>query len=38
MPLRYNAVLHIDESQALHPLHMPAHADGEPPETWPSGF
>jgi erythromycin esterase len=38
LPRRYDAVLHIDESHALHPLHMHAHADGEPPETWPSGF
>ncbi|MGQ0562506.1 MAG: erythromycin esterase family protein [Gemmatimonadota bacterium] len=35
---RYDALLYIDESHALHPLHMPAHVDGEPPETYPSGM
>ena len=38
MTRRYDALLHIDESHALHPLHMHARADGEPPETYPSGF
>lgn len=38
MPRRYDALLYIDESHALHPLHMPAHVDGEPPETYPSGM
>lgn len=35
---RYDAILYFDESHALHPLHMPAHVDGEPPETYPSGM
>ena len=35
---RYDAFLYLDETHALDPLHMPAQLDGEPPETWPSGF
>lgn len=38
LPHRYDAVMYIDESHALQPLHMPAHVDGEPPETFPSGM
>ena len=38
LPRRYDAFLYIDESHALHPLHI-APADGkEPPETYPWGF
>jgi erythromycin esterase-like protein len=38
LPYRYDAVLHVDETHALRPLHMPARTDGEPPETFPSGM
>jgi erythromycin esterase-like protein len=38
LPLRYDAVLYLDRTTALHPLHMEAHEDGEPPETYPSGM
>jgi erythromycin esterase-like protein len=34
---RYDAFLYIDETQALHPLHIRPREDGEPPETFPSG-
>lgn len=38
MPRRYDVVLHVDRTHALHPLHMrPAEAH-EPPETYPSGM
>lgn len=37
LPQRYDAFLFIDETHALHPLHMPAHADREVPETYPTG-
>ncbi|MDP9348557.1 MAG: erythromycin esterase family protein [Gemmatimonadota bacterium] len=37
MPLRYDALIYLDETRALRPLHMEAHADGEPPETYPFG-
>jgi erythromycin esterase len=37
MTLRYDALLYLDETRALQPLHMEAHADGEPPETYPFG-
>ena len=38
LPYRYDAVLYIDESRALSPLHLRPHLDGEPPETFPSGM
>jgi erythromycin esterase-like protein len=38
LPQRYDALLYIDESHALHPIHMPAFVDGEPPETYPTGM
>lgn len=38
LPLRYDAMLYIDRSRALRPLHMEARGDGEPPETFPSGM
>lgn len=38
LPERYDALLHIDESHALHPLHITEHDEGEPPETFPSGM
>ena len=37
VPHRYDAFIHIDESSALAPLHMPVRLDGELPETFPSG-
>ncbi|MBI3978314.1 MAG: erythromycin esterase family protein [Chloroflexi bacterium] len=35
LPLRYDAFLYVDESRALHPLHLAARDEGEPPETFP---
>ncbi len=37
VPRRYDAILYIDESRAVDPLHMPVLVDGEVPETYPSG-
>jgi hypothetical protein len=34
---RYDAMLYVDESRAVDPLHMPVRVDGEAPETFPSG-
>ena len=34
---RYDAFLYVDETQALHPLHMQTREKGEPPKTFPSG-
>ena len=34
---RYDAFIHVDQSRALAPLHMPVRVDGELPETFPSG-
>ena len=36
LPQRYDAFLHIDETRALEPLHVPV-AEGEVAETWPFG-
>ena len=36
--LRYDAVLYIDETSALRPLHLELHETGEPAETFPSGM
>jgi erythromycin esterase len=38
LPYRYDAMLYVDRSRALRPLHYPAHRDAEPPETYPSGM
>ena len=38
VPRRYDAFVHVEESHALDPLHMPVRVDGEPPETYPSGM
>lgn len=38
VPRRYDALLFIDETHAVDPLHMPAHAAVEAPETYPSGM
>ena len=35
LPERCDAFLYLDETQALHPLHIRSEADGEPPETYP---
>ncbi len=38
MSARYDAFLFIDDTHALHPLHMPQSVDEEPPETFPTGL
>lgn len=38
LPARYDALLYIDVSHALTPLHLHAQPSGEPPETYPSGM
>jgi erythromycin esterase len=38
VPRRYDALLFIDETRAVDPLHMPVHVAGEEPETYPSGM
>jgi erythromycin esterase-like protein len=35
---RYDAFLYVDRTQALHPLHIPPHDQGEPPNTYPWGI
>jgi len=35
LPERYDAFLYLDETRALHPLHIEPRADAEPPETYP---
>jgi erythromycin esterase-like protein len=35
LPYRYDSLLYFEETRALHPLHVRAKADGEPPETYP---
>ncbi len=37
LPRRYDAFLFLEESHALHPLHLPVRDEGEVPETYPSG-
>jgi erythromycin esterase-like protein len=37
LPLRYDVFLFIDETHALHPLHMPTIDDKDFPETFPTG-
>ncbi|MBX5492542.1 MAG: erythromycin esterase family protein [Chloroflexi bacterium] len=37
LPLRYDAFLYLDQTAALHPLHLPTEEEGEVPETFPSG-
>ena len=34
---RYDALIHLDRSQALHPLRVSADVNGEPAETYPFG-
>ncbi|HEX8695795.1 MAG TPA: erythromycin esterase family protein [Longimicrobium sp.] len=38
MPYRYDAMLYIDESHAVHPLHLAPVPEHEVPETYPSGM
>ena len=38
LPIRYDTFLFIDETHALHPLHMPVSPDEELPETFPTGL
>lgn len=38
LPARYDALLYLDRTRAVDPLHMQARHDGEPPETFPSGM
>jgi erythromycin esterase len=37
LPRRYDALMFVDESQAVRPLHLAPRAEKEPPETYPSG-
>ena len=37
LPRRYDAFLFIDETHALHPLHLRADVEHDVPETYPSG-
>jgi erythromycin esterase-like protein len=37
LPRRYDAFLYLDETEALHPLRVRAVAEGEVPETYPTG-
>jgi erythromycin esterase-like protein len=37
LPRRYDAFLYLDETEALHPLHMRVRHEGEVPETFPTG-
>jgi hypothetical protein len=38
VPRRYDALLFIDESDAVDPLQHAVRVDGELPETYPSGM
>jgi erythromycin esterase len=38
LPFRYDALLHIDQSHALSPLHMAERQEPELPETYPTGM
>jgi erythromycin esterase-like protein len=37
LPRRYDALVYLEESRALRPLHVPASFEHEVPETFPSG-
>lgn len=37
MPRRYDALIHVDESSALHPLKIDVQFDSDLPETFPTG-
>jgi erythromycin esterase-like protein len=36
LPCRYDAFLYLDETLALHPLHIVPRVEPEPPETFPT--
>src|SRR5688572_13297675 len=38
LTLRYDALLYLESTSALRPLHMESRLDGEAPETYPSGM
>ena len=38
LPIRYDVLLFIDETPALHPIHMPVPTADELPETFPTGL
>lgn len=38
MPLRYDAMLFVEETRAVTPLHVAERADGDAPETFPTGM
>jgi erythromycin esterase-like protein len=38
VPHRYDAMIHIDETTAVDPLHMPVAVSADEPETYPSGM
>ncbi len=38
IPHRYDAMIYVDETHAVDPLHMPIAVTGEEPETYPSGM
>lgn len=37
LPRRYDALVYLDETHALHPLHVDARFERETPETYPTG-
>ena len=37
LPRRYDAFLYLDETEALHPLHLQPQEEHEVPETYPTG-
>jgi erythromycin esterase-like protein len=37
LPRRYDALLYFEDTDALHPLHLPPQVETEVPETYPSG-
>lgn len=37
LPRRYDAFVYLEETRALHPLHLEPHAGHDPPETYPWG-
>ena len=38
LTLRYDALVYLESTSALRPLHMESRLDGEAPETYPSGM
>jgi erythromycin esterase len=37
MPKRYDALIYLDDTRAVHPLHNPSSTEHEVPETFPTG-